>query len=80
MQINCVMLNNHDVLNLIEDYLDKANIEYQSIDNRIEVYQLDRQLIIIEIDDGIFSILYKKNKYSFEEFNSFFSKLAELTN
>ena len=48
-QTSCVMLNDHDVISLIENYLDKTKVEYQSFHNRIEIYQFDRELIVIEI-------------------------------
>ena len=80
MQINCAMRSNFDILSLVENYLDKVSIEYQSFNNRIEIYQLDKQLMIIEIGDDIFSISYKKNKYNFETFDLFFIKLTELIN
>ena len=78
MRISFVMLNNHDIISLIENRLDSVSAEYQSVDNRIEIYRLDGDLIILEIDQNMFSILYKKNKYDFKESDQFFSKLDEL--
>ena len=78
MQISFVMLNNHDIINLIENRLDSVSAEYQSVDNRIEIYRLDGDLIILEINQDIFSILYKENKYEFKESDQFFNKLDEL--
>ena len=78
MQINFVMLNNHDIINLIENRLDSVSAEYQSVDNKIEIYRLDGDLIILEINQNIFSILHKKNKYDFKESDQFFNKLEEL--
>ena len=72
------MLNNHDIVGLIENRLDSVNVEYQSIDNTIEIYRLDGDLIILEINQNIFSILYKENKYDFKESDQFFNKLDEL--
>ena len=72
------MLNNHDIVSLIENRLDSVSAEYQSIDNKIEIYRLDGDLIILEINQNIFSILYKKNKYDFKESDQFFNKLDEL--
>ena len=63
MRISFVMLNKHDIISLIENRLDSVSAEYQSVDNRIEIYGLDRDLIILEINQDIFSILYKENKY-----------------
>ena len=60
MQISFVMLNNHEIISLIENRLDSVSAEYQSVDNRIEIYGLDRDLIILEINQDIFSILYKR--------------------
>ena len=45
---------------------------------KIEIYRLDGDLIILEIDQNIFSILYKENKYDFKEYDQFFNKLDEL--
>ena len=78
MRISFVMLNNHDIISLIENRLDSVSAEYQSVDNRIEIYRLDGDLIILEINQDIFSILYKENKYDFKESDQFFSKLDEL--
>ena len=57
------MINNHDIISLIENRLDSVSAEYQSVDNRIEIYRLDGDLIILEINQDIVSILYKENKY-----------------
>ena len=78
MRISFVMLNKHDIISLIENRLDSVSAEYQSVDNRIEIYRLDGDLIILEINQDIFSILYKENKYEFKESDQFFSKLDEL--
>ena len=78
MRISFVMLNNHDIISLIENRLDSLSAEYQSVDNKIEIYRLDGDLIILEIDQNIFSILYKENKYDFREYDQFFNKLDEL--
>ena len=72
------MLNKHDIISLIENRLDSVSAEYQSVDNRIEIYRLDGDLIILEINQDIFSILYKENKYEFKESDQFFNKLEEL--
>ena len=80
MRISFVMLNNHDIISLIENRLDSVSAEYQSVDNKIEIYRLDGDLIILEINQNIFSILYKTNKYDFRESDQFFNKLEELIN
>ena len=78
MRISFVMLNNHDIISLIENRLDNVSAEYQSVDNKIEIYRLDGDLIILEINQNMFSILYKENKYDFKESDQFFNKLDEL--
>ena len=78
MRISFVMLNNHDIISLIENRLDRLSAEYQSVDNKIEIYRLDGDLIILEINQNMFSILYKENKYDFKESDQFFNKLEEL--
>ena len=78
MQISFVMLNNHDIISLIENRLDSVSAEYQSVDNKIEIYRLDGDLIILEINQNMFSISYKENKYDFKELDQFFNKLEEL--
>ena len=78
MRISFVMLNNHEIISLIENRLDSVSAEYQSVDNKIEIYKLDGNLIILEINQNIFSILYKRNKYDFKELEQFFNKLDEL--
>ena len=72
------MLNNHDIISLIENRLDSVSAEYQSVDNKIEIYGLDEDLIILEINQNMISILYKKNKYDFKESDQFFNKLEKL--
>ena len=72
------MLNNHDIISLIENRLDSVSAEYQSVDNKIEIYRLDGDLIILEINQDMFSILYRQNKYDFKESDQFFNKLDEL--
>ena len=72
------MLNNHDIISLIENRLDSVSAEYQSVDNKIEIYRLDGDLIILEINQDMFSILYRENKYDFKELDQFFNKLEEL--
>ena len=72
------MLNNHDIISLIENRLDSVSAEYQSVDNKIEIYGLDGDLIILEINQNMFSISYKENKYDFKELDQFFNKLEEL--
>ena len=78
MRISFVMSNNHDIISLIENRLDSVSTEYQSVDNKIEIYNLDGDLIILEITQNIFSILYKHNKYDFKELDQFFNKLDKL--
>ena len=78
MQISFVMLNNHDIISLIENRLDSVTAEYQSVDNKIEIYRLDGDLITLEINQNMFSILYRENKYDFKESDQFFNKLEEL--
>ena len=72
------MLNNHDIISLIENRLDSVSAEYQSVDNKIEIYRLDGDLIILEINQNMFSILYRENKYDFKELDQFLNKLEEL--
>ena len=72
------MLNNHDIISLIENRLDSVSAEYQSVDNKIEIYRLDGDLIILEISQNMFSISHKENKYDFKESSQFFNKLDEL--
>ena len=78
MQTSFVMLNNHDIISLIENRLDSVSAEYQSVDNKIEIYRLDGDLIILEINQNMFSILYNEYKYDFKESDQFFNKLDEL--
>ena len=78
MRISFVMLNNHDIISLIENRLDSVSAEYQSVDNKIEIYRLDGDLITLEINQNMFPILYRENKYDFKESDQFFNKLEEL--
>ena len=54
------MLNNHDIISLIENRLDSVSAEYQSVDNKIEIYRLDGDLIILEINQNMFRFCIKK--------------------
>ncbi len=74
------MLNNHDVICLIENYLDNVGVEYQSVENKIEIYQLQKEIIVANIDQNIFSISHNENKYDFEKIEEFLVKLDELIN
>ena len=78
MQKNYAMLNNHDLVSLIENHLEKVNVEYQSLHNRIEIYHLDRGLIVVEINQNSFSISFNKKNHEFKKINEFFMKLDEL--
>ena len=78
MRVSFVMLNDHDIISLIENRLDSVTAEYQSVDNKIEIYRLDGDLITLEINQNMFSILYRENKYDFKESGQFFNKLEEL--
>ena len=78
MRVSFVMLNNHDIISLIENRLDSVSAEYQSVDNKIEIYGLDGDLITLEINKNMFSILYRENKYDFKELDQFLNKLEEL--
>ena len=78
MQKNYVMYNNHDLISLVENYLQKVNVEYQCLHNRIEIYPLDGRLIVAAINQNSFSILYNKNNHEFEKIDEFFKKLDEL--
>ena len=78
MKKNYVMLNNHDLISLIENYLEKINVEYQSLHNRIEIYHIDRGLIVVEITQNSFYISHNKNNHEFEKIDVFFKKLDEL--
>ena len=78
MRVSFVMLNNHDIISLIENRLDSVSAEYQSVDNKIEIYRLDGDLITLEINQNMFSILFRENKYDFKESDQFFNKLEEL--
>ena len=51
------MLNNHDHISLVENYLEKINVEYQCLYNRIEIYGDGKKMIpIIFLDDLIIKI------------------------
>ena len=78
MQKNYVMLNKLDLVSLVENHLEKVNVEYQSLHNRIEIYHLDRGLIVVEVNQNSFSISYNKNNHEFEKIDEFFKKLDKL--
>lgn len=73
------MNNYDDSITLIENYLDSYNHEYQSHDNQIEIYSLNKNIIIISIKNNELIITSDKVQYKFLEISeSFFKKLDSL--
>ena len=73
-------MNNYDNhLTLIENYLDLNSHEYQSFDNQIEIYPINKNIIIINIEENEIIITSDKGQYKFLEISkSFFNKLDVL--
>tara|TARA_B100001113_G_scaffold185251_1_gene151825 strand:+ start:227 stop:460 length:234 start_codon:yes stop_codon:yes gene_type:complete len=73
-------MNNYDNhLTLIENYLDLNSHEYQSFDNQIEIYPINKNIIIINIEENEIIITSDKGQYKFLEISkSFFNKLDAL--
>tara|TARA_Y100000768_G_C23973577_1_gene681833 strand:+ start:605 stop:838 length:234 start_codon:yes stop_codon:yes gene_type:complete len=70
------MNNYDDSLTLIENYLDSFNHEYQAHDNRIEIYSINKNVIIINIKKNQIMVSSDKGQYKFLETNrEFFKKL-----
>ena len=70
-------MSNH--INLIEDYLDINHVEYQSIQNNIEIYPLENYLILIDINKDRILIKTQEQEYFFYDVNNdFFEKLEKL--
>ena len=70
-------MSNH--INLIEDYLDINHVEYQSIENNIEIYSLENYLILIDINKDRIIMKTQEQEYSFCDVNKdFFKKLEKL--
>ena len=79
MPLNYVMNNVHDSISLIEQYLDINNAEYQVHDNNIEIYPLDKSVILIKFNNSAIEIISQAKEYSFEKVNNnFFSQLQNL--
>ena len=77
--LNYVMNNIHDSISLIEQYLDINNAEYQVHDNNIEIYPLDKSVILIKFNNSAIEIISQAKEYSFEKVNNnFFSQLQNL--
>ena len=73
------MNNIHDSISLIEQYLDINNAEYQVHDNNIEIYPLDKSVILIKFNNSAIEIISQAKEYSFEKVNNnFFSQLQNL--
>ena len=69
----------HDSISLIEEYLDINNAEYQVHGNNIEIYPLDKNVIIIKFNDNQIEIISQAKEYSFDKINNnFFSQLQIL--
>ena len=70
-------MSNH--INLIEDYLDINHVEYQSIENNIEIYPLENDLILIDINKVRILIKTQEQEYFFYDVNNdFFEQLEKL--
>ena len=73
------MNNFHDSIALIEQYLDINNAEYQVHDNNIEIYPLDKSVILIRFNKSEIEIISQAKEYSFDKINNnFFSQLQSL--
>lgn len=73
------MNNYDDYLTLIEDYLDSFNYEYQSHDNQIEIYSINKNIVIINIRYNELVITSERGQDKFFKVdNSFFEKLGSL--
>jgi hypothetical protein len=73
------MNNFHDSIALIEQYLDINNAEYQVHDNNIEIYPLDKSVILIKFNNSEIEIISQAKEYSFDKINNnFFSQLQIL--
>ena len=79
MLLNYVMNNVLDSISLTEQYLDINNAEYQVHGNNIEIYPLDKNVIIIKFNDNQIEIISQAKEYSFDKINNnFFSQLQIL--
>ena len=79
MLLNYVMNNVHDSISLIEQYLDINNAEYQVHNNNIEIYPLDKSVILIRFNKSEIEIISQAKEYSFDKINNnFFSQLQSL--
>jgi hypothetical protein len=73
------MNNVHDSISLIEQYLDINNAEYQVHNNNIEIYPLDKSVILIRFNKSEIEIISQAKEYSFDKINNnFFSQLQSL--
>ena len=73
------MNNVHDSISLIEQYLDINNAEYQVHNNSIEIYPLDKSVILIKLNNSEIEIISQAKEYSFDKINNnFFSQLQSL--
>jgi RecB family endonuclease NucS len=73
------MNNVHDSISLIEQYLDINNAEYQVHNNNIEIYPLDKSVILIKLNKSEIEIISQAKEYSFDKINNnFFSELQSL--
>jgi RecB family endonuclease NucS len=73
------MNNVHDSISLIEQYLDINNAEYQVHNNNIEIYPLDKSVILIKLNKSEIEIISQAKEYSFDKINNnFFSQLQSL--
>jgi hypothetical protein len=75
---NCVMNNHHEIISIVEQYLDINNIEYQSFENNIEIYPLDKDLISINITDENIIISCRDEKYFYNSTDNYFEQIKKL--
>jgi len=81
LQASFVINKNLNSINLLENFLDERNYEYQSYNDIIEIYDNESEVLIIEFKE-IKILMYhqnKKHEYSTID-NKIFKKIDNILN
>ena len=76
------MINkNLNSINLLENFLDERNYEYQSYNDIVEIYDNESEVIIIEFKEIKILMYYQNEKHEYSAIdNKIFKKIENILN